>query len=193
MMDLLRQVGRKMVPKKSTVDRISRWAAFHWSMHRLMSTNPDKDISTLVFSLLVYGWGNSSYSAGPPYLQACIRAVRNTQGAILECGSGLSTVVLGWATSRIDRPVYAFEHKTEWADRVRSCLSKYGLQHVTVVNSSLRNYGSFCWYDPSSFNLPNSFSMVVCDGPPGDTKGGRYGLVPIMKKKTSQRRSYTYG
>jgi len=25
--------------------------------------------------------------------------------------------------------------------------------------------------------------MVICDGPPGATKGGRYGLVPVMKDR----------
>jgi hypothetical protein len=30
--------------------------------------------------------------------------------------------------------------------------------------------------------MPDSFPLVVCDGPPGSTKGGRYGLVPIMRE-----------
>jgi hypothetical protein len=25
--------------------------------------------------------------------------------------------------------------------------------------------------------------MVICDGPPGGTKGGRYGLIPIMSER----------
>ena len=27
------------------------------------------------------------------------------------------------------------------------------------------------------------FALVVCDGPPADTVGGRYGLVPIMRDR----------
>ena len=27
------------------------------------------------------------------------------------------------------------------------------------------------------------FGMVICDGPPGDTKGGRYGMLPIMSDR----------
>jgi hypothetical protein len=28
--------------------------------------------------------------------------------------------------------------------------------------------------------MPDEFSLVVCDGPPGSTKGGRYGLLPVL-------------
>jgi hypothetical protein len=28
--------------------------------------------------------------------------------------------------------------------------------------------------------MPKQFSLVICDGPPGSTKGGRYGLLPVM-------------
>ena len=29
--------------------------------------------------------------------------------------------------------------------------------------------------------MPSDFSLVVCDGPPGDTPGGRYGTLPVMR------------
>jgi hypothetical protein len=31
--------------------------------------------------------------------------------------------------------------------------------------------------------MPGRFALVVCDGPPYDTKGGRYGLVPRMRER----------
>jgi len=31
--------------------------------------------------------------------------------------------------------------------------------------------------------MPDSFSLVICDGPPGKTRGGRYGVVPVMKER----------
>jgi hypothetical protein len=31
--------------------------------------------------------------------------------------------------------------------------------------------------------MPGVFDLVICDGPPGTTKGGRYGLVPIMRER----------
>ena len=31
--------------------------------------------------------------------------------------------------------------------------------------------------------MPRSFSLVICDGPPSRTLGGRYGLVPVMRTR----------
>ena len=40
--------------------------------------------------------------------------------------------------------------------------------------------GSFVWYDVPKDVWPAEFRLVVCDGPPGDMKGGRYGLLPLV-------------
>jgi len=34
--------------------------------------------------------------------------------------------------------------------------------------------------------MPRRFALVVCDGPPADTPGGRYGLVPVMREHLSR-------
>ncbi len=44
----------------------------------------------------------------------------------------------------------------------------------------LVSYGPFDWYSVGPHVLPRSFSLVVCDGPPGDTRGGRMGLMPVL-------------
>ena len=44
------------------------------------------------------------------------------------------------------------------------------------------SYGDFDWYEVTP-NLPEEFSLVVCDGPPGMTRGGRYGLLPVMRER----------
>ena len=31
--------------------------------------------------------------------------------------------------------------------------------------------------------MPDAFETIICDGPPGKTRGGRYGLAAIMKAK----------
>ena len=38
----------------------------------------------------------------------------------------------------------------------------------------------YSWYDAPLKELPEQFCLVVCDGPAGDTPGGRYGLVPVL-------------
>ena len=54
------------------------------------------------------------------------------------------------------------------------------------MTSPLRDYGAFSWYDPPLQELPDNFRLVVCDGPPGMTKGGRYGLLPVFGSRLPQ-------
>ena len=44
----------------------------------------------------------------------------------------------------------------------------------------LRSYGEYQWYTPPRDAMPGRFSLVICEGPPGHTPGGRYGLLPVM-------------
>jgi hypothetical protein len=49
---------------------------------------------------------------------------------------------------------------------------------INVLTAPLIDYGGFHWYSfPDS--LPEPIELVVCDGPPSATVGGRYGLLPI--------------
>lgn len=135
---------------------------------------------------LVYGWGNEGWSAHDEYLSACLLHALSTSGPILECGSGLSTLLLGAVASRAGRAYWALEHEPAWADKVRSRLHAYRLPGVVLDRAPLRDYGEFCWYDPPLEALPVDFSLVICDGPPGATKGGRSGLAPIMRERLAQ-------
>jgi len=38
----------------------------------------------------------------------------------------------------------------------------------------LVDHGDFDWYDVEAVNLPNRIGLVVCDGPKGTTRGGRW-------------------
>jgi hypothetical protein len=31
--------------------------------------------------------------------------------------------------------------------------------------------------------MPPAFQLVICDGPPGETPGGRYGLWPVLGQR----------
>lgn len=127
---------------------------------------------------LIYGWHNESWSAYVDFLQASLVAASEAHNPILECGSGLTTCLMGLVTSE-EAPIVALEHKTEWADRVRSFLLHYDIDNVEVVESPLVDYGQYSWYDITNIPLLPRFGLVICDGPPGDTPGGRYGLLPV--------------
>jgi predicted O-methyltransferase YrrM len=132
---------------------------------------------------LIYGWGNKGWSALDEYLASCIEHALTSSGPILECGSGLSTLLLGAIAQKQGRSHWALEHTPEWAARVQRYLNRYQLESVVLCSKPLKDYGDFCWYDAPLASMPDSFSLVICDGPPGFTKGGRYGLVPLMKER----------
>lgn len=134
---------------------------------------------------LIRAWGNERYSAGPDYLSACVRHARECNGPILECGSGLSTILIGVIAQRRGIKHAALEHKKSWANRTRAVLDNYGLKHTTIFSGELKNYGDFDWYDPPAEVLPHNFDLIICDGPPGGTKGGRFGLMPVMRSRFS--------
>jgi hypothetical protein len=114
------------------------------------------------------------------YASAFLQRAWTAKGPILECGSGLSTILLGLVADRTGNEVWSLEHSTFWAERVRSTLKRHNLQCVRLCQSELRNCGAYLWYDPPKDTMPKDFSLVVCDGPPGNTLGGRYGMLPIM-------------
>jgi len=129
------------------------------------------------------GWGNEGFAARYDYLEEVIKQAATTSGPILECGSGLTTILLGLFAGRRGVQVCSLEHTSEWRERVVGVLERYAIPNVQVCLSPLVDHGGFSWYEPPQ--LPDQFSMVVCDGPPGSTSGGRYGLMPVMMTRLS--------
>jgi predicted O-methyltransferase YrrM len=115
------------------------------------------------------------------FLDAVAAAAKSERGPILECGSGLTTLILAVAAERSRAEVWSLENDPEWYLRVQSVLREFGLQ-VLLRRVPLRSYGEFDWYDVEGLELP-VFSVVVCDGPPGETRGGRYGLLPVLQER----------
>lgn len=127
---------------------------------------------------LAMGWGNPSYRAGTAYVLEVLNYAATSRGPILECGSGLTTLALG-LTAAVTAPVWSLEHHPEWADRIRRRLEILGATGPTVLTAPLRAYGDIEWYEVPS-ELPDRLDLVICDGPPGITPGGRWGLWEVL-------------
>lgn len=132
---------------------------------------------------LIYGWGNEDWSALQEFLSVSLKYALISNGPILECGSGLTTLVVGIIAQRTGIKVWSLEHEQKWGQKVQQCLAKYDIKSVELCVNPLRHYGNFDWYDPPLDSLPEKFTLVICDGPPAGTRGGRYGLFPIMKTR----------
>lgn len=130
---------------------------------------------------LTRAWGNKIFAADHGYLQEVVRHAAATPGPILECGCGLTTLLLGVIADRGGRQVWCLEHFPKWHLRVSRMLEPCRINSVHLLLAPLRDFGSYSWYDIPRAGLPGRYSLVVCDGPPGRTPGGRYGLFPQMK------------
>jgi hypothetical protein len=140
----------------------------------------DSQIPEGLLRQLVYGWGNEGMSAETEFLAAIIRLGRQSTGPILEMGCGLSTLVLAVAARARRVPVISLEHQPEWRDRVVAALARIEHGPVEIIHAPLRSYGEFSWYGVEPSQLPKSIALLVCDGPPGDTPGGRIGALPVL-------------
>ena len=137
--------------------------------------------SAQTFEWLRKGWGNEGWTADTTYLKTICRWASQVQGPILECGSGLSTILLGIvAPGRVT----TLAHLPKWQERTQQTAKRYSLD-VNILSAPLVDYGGFTWYSLSD-SLSRNYALVICDGPPSDTPGGRYGLLPAARRLLAQ-------
>jgi hypothetical protein len=185
-MNQARSIVKSLMPRqvRGFLRAVHRDLVFRRAMRKFLDA-PEACLgpANSVVADLIYGWGNEGWSASNGYLDGCIQHALASNGPILECGSGLSTVLVGAVAQRRGLGYWALEHTPVWAMKVKRYLDRYKIQSVVVCAGPLVNYGDFLWYSPPLESMPDSFALVVCDGPPGTTEGGRFGLAPIMRER----------
>lgn len=143
--------------------------------------------STPALRLIETGWGNDGFRASRDFLQAVSDISTSAKGPILELGTGLTTILLGAVAARTGFQVWSLEHSPEFFLRINNVIKHFALKNVNVRLAELKDFGDFSWYNTQVIDdLPDSFSLVVADGPPGNTKGGRVGLLPVLKDRLSK-------
>ena len=141
----------------------------------MAALNPAKPSPT-VLRWLVRGWGNQGFSGDVSYLLQVWKEALKAR-CILECGSGISTLVLGAVARKTSAEVYSLEHSKEWWTRVNDSLATRHFPN-RVTYAPMQRYDDYDWYSIPR-ELPSHFDLVICDGPPSATRGGRYGLLPV--------------
>lgn len=127
------------------------------------------------------GWGDPD-SAPVGLMLAAIAGFRDGRLDGVECGSGLSTVVMGIYAEALGRHWWALDQDVGWMARVRDAVTRLGIDDVTVLDAPLTRYDGFEWYSVPD-RLPRSIDFVLCDGPPANGEAirlRRYGLVPVL-------------
>ena len=115
-----------------------------------------------IFDVLAGRSGNEPWCASPAFLATAYEMAKEAEGPVLECGSGLSTIVMGLAGAE----VHTLEHDLAWVKKTQAWLDRYGLVNVHLHYAPLREWTAGIWYGLGPEQFPESYSLVVCDGPP---------------------------
>ena len=113
------------------------------------------------------------WSAAADFLQLLIDHVNSTgPSQILECGSGLTTIILAAACNRLgEGQIVTLEQEREYVQSIQQVLDQYMLaDRVEVIHAPLSTYQvdgmTFQWYSLDALT-DISADMLVIDGPPG--------------------------
>jgi hypothetical protein len=180
-MDLLASTKKRVARFRNFVNAPYRRLVLSHALQQVAETSAAGELAPATIDNLIYGWGDNSWSAKEEFIQVTVQAARQIQGPILECGSGLTTLLLGLVAQQTGRRVWTLEHNASWANKVQNALAHHSILGVNVCLAQLCDYQSYVWYAAPKTHMPTDFALVVCDGPPGNTLGGRYGLLPQMR------------
>lgn len=128
----------------------------------------DGDASLRVLQTLVDNSPSPEFAAPARVLKAAWDMAQDTKGPILECGSGISTLVMGIALTRVKSPytLHTLESDLNWTNRVGKWLQRYGVENVALYYCPLITHERGNWYDADPNSLPQDFDGVFVDGPP---------------------------
>lgn len=133
----------------------------HAEVQKCLQRLTDGDDNPEVFARLHQAWGNA-WAGSPELLAAAYRLALSADGPILETGSGLTTLVMGVAAKKRGGRVFALEASLEWRRRVLRAAD--GLP-VALYHAPLKSYPEGDWYNLHGVTLPETFALVLCDGP----------------------------
>ena len=130
----------------------------------------------------VHGW-----SLAPDGLLKLVEYVqKESPSVILECGSGVSTVIIAYCLQMNGKGhIYSLEHEQKFAQITRDTLKKRKLDKwSTVITAPLETLSieknDYFWYSLNS--IPKSkFDMIIVDGPPYSINPmARYPAIPVL-------------
>ncbi|MFF2370075.1 class I SAM-dependent methyltransferase [Agromyces sp. NPDC058110] len=129
------------------------------------------------------------WAVSPDALRVLVRLIDEIRPAlVVECGSGASSVWLGYALRRTGGRLVALEHDVEYAERSRRLVDEHGLGDVVEVRAApleawqaAPGAPSQPWYDLSVLHDLSGIGLVFVDGPPAATGvEARYPAVPAL-------------
>ncbi|WP_433350043.1 class I SAM-dependent methyltransferase [Microtetraspora malaysiensis] len=128
------------------------------------------------------------WAASPDLLRRLVGHIcEHRPRLVVECGSGSSTVWLGYAVERYGSGrVVSLEHDERYYALSRDLVRAHGLSHIVEVrHAPLRPWRhgaeSLNWYDEDATRDLDGIGLLLVDGPPGATgPQARYPAVPAL-------------
>ena len=137
---------------------------------------------------------NPTWSAEPAVLRLLIEHCEAERPeTIVECSSGLSTLVLARCCQlNHSGRVFSLEHGEEYAAQTAVTLANFGLADwAEVIHAPLRHHrlgtDDYAWYRTERLpELP--IDLLVIDGPPGFMqRHSRYPALPLLRDQLAER------
>jgi predicted O-methyltransferase YrrM len=113
-------------------------------------------------------------------VEVCNEIVHGDRSRILECGSGVSTVLLARLLHQHERgTLTSLEHDPHWATLIQDHLRREHLDQIArVVHAPLQSDPP--WYRPDE--LPDEIDLLIVDGPPAFAPGHGAARAPALAR-----------
>ena len=124
---------------------------------------------------------------GASLLSIVSHILRSDVRSVVECGSGVSTVMIGnLFKGRGEGHLFSLEEDESWFGHMQTFIAAQGLDdYVTLLYAPIADWvGSGRWYDRSVAQLildrlPR-IDLLLVDGPQGKVEQSRYGALPCF-------------
>ncbi len=128
------------------------------------------------------------WAASPDFLQIVSEIILDSKPrTVVECGSGVSTVVVGYVLEKNKRGrIFSLENKNNFYEKNNHLIARHNLRkHVSIVHAPLVeckvNDNSYKWYDTAQIADLESIDVLIVDGPAGN----RYPALPLLFNQLS--------
>ncbi len=131
----------------------------------------------------------ASWALSPDLREVLVDMLKeNKPQNIVECGSGLSTIICGYMAKRNEiGHVFSLEHHKLFYETTKNSIKLHGLEeYVTLIYAPLTrimiNDKEWLWYDLLEVQRNiDHIDFLIIDGPPGNTqKNARYPAIPVL-------------
>lgn len=163
-------------PWVSRVNAYQRQYQMDRQLRRLFETVPN-GLSEEQLIELWQTWGDNLPASRLPYIRTSISEAARCPGPILQCGSSLSSILIGILCHQAEAPakhLWILEHDPHWGNVIRSWLERYEISKAHVISAPADQFDDFVWYVLDTSRLPKNFALVLCDGSaalPSSAKG----------------------